>query len=149
MRQISLKIFFFIIVGFTFAIQVNAQLCGTYTTTLNIKDFNNKPVENAVVQLLPIEKDETRGKTFVRSEKDLSKFSITFNEGHEISAKYKLLISADGYETFEKVIKFPHCRAQVFDFQLKADKNLSSNDLSRIIFDIVEIFTNNLKIISG
>jgi hypothetical protein len=122
MKNLPLKFLLLLAIALVFSLPANAQLCGEYTTTLHIKTVENEPVETAVVQLLPVENDETRGKTFARDEKDLSKFSITFFEGHQLAATYKLIISADGFETLEKEIKFPHCKTQNFDIQLVSDK---------------------------
>jgi hypothetical protein len=108
----------------------NAQLCGTYTTTLEIKSEDDKAVENAVVQLIPLKENESRNKSFTRDETDRSKFSITFNEGHIIYEKYKIIVSADGFETAEKEIKFPHCKDQTFEIKLKKIKAENSTILT-------------------
>jgi hypothetical protein len=106
-----------------FVAGANAQLCGTYTTTLEIKSEDNKLIENAVVQLLALEKDEARNKAFSRDEKNRSKFSITFNEGHIIEGKYKIFVSADGFEALEKEIRFPHCKDQTFEIKLSKESS--------------------------
>lgn len=135
MKSFSLKLIFVSALAFAFAIQTNAQLCGKYSTTLQIKTAEGKPIENAVIQLLPIEKDETKGKTFARDEKDYSKFSIWFFEGHQLTANYKLMISADGFKTLEKKIRFPHCERQTFEMQLEAKSQTEPAILSGTVFD--------------
>lgn len=110
-----------ILIFAAFAASANAQLCGTYKTTLIIKGEDDKAIETAVVQLFALEKDETRNKTFSRDEDDRSKFFITFSEGHIVGGKYKIIVSADGFASAEKVIKFPHCERQTFEIKLKAN----------------------------
>jgi hypothetical protein len=135
MNYSKIKIIILLVIGLVGTSQINAQLCGKYGATLNLKSDNGKPVENAFVQLLPIEKDETRGQIFVRDGEDPAKFSITFLEGHQIKTKYKLLISADGFETVEKEISFPHCERQIFNIQLKSDKKTNLAVLSGSVYD--------------
>jgi hypothetical protein len=55
----KIKIGLILIVGFFWTMQINAQLCGKYSTTLNILSENEKKVENVFVQLIPLGKDET------------------------------------------------------------------------------------------
>ena len=131
MKILLLLIFVF----FSFAGVATAQLCGTYTTTLEIKSEDSKAIENAVVQILAVEKDETRNKAFSRDERDRSKFSINFNEGYEVSGKYKIFVSADGFEAVEKEIKFPHCKDQTFEIKLKAGERLKTGILTGTVFD--------------
>lgn len=123
----------FVFIGFV--AEANAQLCGQYTTTLIIKSDDNKSVENAVVQLLALEKNETKNKTFVRDENDKSKFSVTFNEGHLIPGKYKIIVSADGFETAEREIGFPHCKHQTFEIKLKTSKAQNQSVLTGTVYD--------------
>jgi hypothetical protein len=130
-----LLILILVFAGFVFG--ADAQVCGQFTTTLVVKTEDNKAVENSVVQIVPLGKDETKGKTFVRDENDRSKFSVTFNEGHLILGKYKVIVSADGFETAEKEIGFPHCKHQYFEFNLKANKASSGVILTGTITDQV------------
>jgi hypothetical protein len=131
MKILLLSIFVFA----AFAGAANAQLCGTYTTTLEIKSEDDKAIETAVVQLIPLKENETRNKSFTRDESDRSKFSITFNEGHIIYAKFRIIVSADGFETAEKEIKFPHCKDQTFEIKLKAGENVPQGTLTGTIYD--------------
>lgn len=131
MKILLLSFFVF----FSFVGGANAQLCGTYTTTLEIIGEDNKVIENAVVQILALEKDESRNKTFSREESDRSKFSITFNEGHIVRGTYKIFVSADGFEAIEKEIKFPHCKDQTFEIKLKAGERLMVGILTGTVYD--------------
>lgn len=115
--------------------QVNAQLCGKYSTTVNILSENDKKVENIFVQLLPLDKDETKGKTFKQSEEDVTKFIITFQEGHQLTNQYKVIIPAQQFETYEMELKFPHCKNQDFDVKLNPISQKSAI-LSGIVYDI-------------
>ena len=99
--------------GFT-----NAQLCGRYTTTLNVLTIDEKVIENATVQLIPLGEDETLGNVFVRDQTDKTKFKITFNEGHQLKNDYKVVVSADSFQREEKTITFPHCKKQTFEYRL-------------------------------
>jgi len=111
----------FFIIGVVFAVNVNAQLCGDYTTTLRITDRQNREIKNALIQIFPIAEDETNGKVFVPDKKDSSVFTITFQEGYILNNEYKIMVSSDGFLPFEKLLKFPHCTDQEFDVHL--DKN--------------------------
>ncbi len=134
-KHLITKTIFFLFVGIIFIMPTNAQLCGTYGATLNVKNEKDEPVENAFVQLLPIGKDETKGQTFVRDKENLSKLTITFSEGHQITTKYKLLTSAGGFENFEKEIGFPHCKRQIFDIRLKANEKPNTAILNGSVYD--------------
>lgn len=99
---------------------------------MTIKSADGKPVENAVVQLIPLEKDETRGTIFVRDETDLSVFSISFFEGHQLSKKYKVIISADGFKNFETEMIFPHCKTRNFNLKLEKKNSDQKNSFEEI-----------------
>ena len=146
MKNFTLEFIFLLAFAFIFVIQANAQLCGTYTTTLQIKTAEGKPIETAVVQLFPIVEDETKGKTFVRDEKDFSKFSVTFFEGHQIKTTYRLLIFADGFENFVKNIKFPHCKKQTFDIQLTRNSQMKSAIIMGTVLDETGAAIQNAKV---
>jgi hypothetical protein len=121
-KSYILRVNFLIVACFIFTISGNAQLCGDYTTTLNIFSKDENKVGNASIQLIPLGKDETRGKKFVRNKRDSSVFTITFLEGHQLRDEYKLVVSAKGFLPFEKVIKFQHCSEQYFGIYLMKDK---------------------------
>lgn len=141
------RLLFLLFIFTCFAAGASAQVCGQFTTTLMVKTEDNKSVETSVVQLVPLGKDETKNKTFVRDETDRSKFSITFNEGHLILGKYKIIVSADGFETAEKEVGFPHCKHQYFEFNLKAVK---SNEaiLTGTVFDANGAVIPGVKVIA-
>ena len=112
------RLFSLLFMGFVFALQVNAQLCGQYGVTLSVKQKDGKEIKNAIVQLLPIGKDETKGKSFIRDADKHWIHSITFSEGHQLKENYKIIVSADGYENLTKEISFPHCKRQSIDIVL-------------------------------
>lgn len=100
------------------SLSANGQMCGGYSITVFVQDAEGKPIDNADIQFLPITKDETRGKKFVRDEKDFSRFSIQFTEGDSVNDFHKLIISADGYKTAENEIKFGSCRRREIKVKL-------------------------------
>lgn len=100
--------FIFILTGFVLG--AHAQACGKFSVNIIVQDESGKPVDNAIVQFLPITRDETYGKQFVRDKSEPSRFSIEFFEGQGVKEFHKLVISADGYKTAENEIKFPSCR---------------------------------------
>ena len=102
---ICLPILFFALVS-----QANAQACGKYYVKITVQNENGKPVENADVKLLPIKKDETRGKNFVRDNANLSLFSIDYPEGYSFSSFHNLIISAEGFKPAENKITFSSCQ---------------------------------------
>lgn len=104
--KVALSVLF--VVSFTFT--VDAQMCGKYRVSLEITDENNKPVNDAAVEFFPITKDETRGKQFVRDEKDFSKFSVEYLEGQNTEELHKLVVSAKGYKTAETKFRFDSCQ---------------------------------------
>lgn len=87
-----------------------AQVCGQYKTVLNILSVSGEPIEHAFVQLLPIGTDETKGRVFVRDERNLARFSIIFYEGHVLQNSYRLIVSAAGFKDSVGKIDFPYCR---------------------------------------
>ena len=134
---------------FAFAVQGNAQHCGSYMVSLEINRVDGKPVTNAVVQLLPIEKDETNKKGFVRNEKLPNFFWLTFFEKDKLFLKYKLIVFADGFKTFETEIGFPHCKKRHFVLNLEAnifDGKSSFEEMTIIIFTIEDSFNSSDEI---
>lgn len=119
MNYFKVKFILLLFGGLFLTIQADAQVCGKYSTTLNILSENGKKVENVFVQLVPIGKDETKGKTFKQYEKEATEFIITFQEGHHLHNKFKVIISAQQFETYEMELKFLHCKNQDFDVKLK------------------------------
>lgn len=132
MKSFLYKIIFVSAFAFLSAVQINAQLCGKYATFILIETAEGKPVDNAVVRLIPLGKNETLGETFVREGKKRSEFSITFNEGHILSGKYKIIISAEGFKTHEFETGFPHCERRNFILKLEKSNSRTENDLEEI-----------------
>lgn len=114
MKKLLLLLFIF---SYFFA-AADAQRCGNYSVEVIVQDESGKPVDTAVVQFVPITKDETQGKQFVRDESERSKFSIQFAEGSGVWDFHKLIVSADGYKTAEKEIKFRSCEGPVIKVRL-------------------------------
>jgi len=110
MKFCKSAIIIFPILFFALFSQANAQACGEYQINITIQSEDGKPVENSVVQLLPIEKDETRGKTFVRDAAKLFRHSINYPEGYSFTSFHKLIISADGFKTAENLVKLTSCQ---------------------------------------
>jgi hypothetical protein len=92
-----------------FSLSASGQMCGKFKVIVSVQDAEGKPIDNGVIQFLPITKDETLGKQFVRDKTDLSTFSVQFTEGESVTAFHKLIVSADGYQTTENEIKFYSC----------------------------------------
>ena len=88
------------------ASNANGQACGRFRIEIVVQTETGKPLETAVVQFLPITKDETRGRQFVRDETERSRFSIEFIEGQSVREFHRLIVSADGYKRAENEIKF-------------------------------------------
>lgn len=126
MKNFALKFSFFALSIFIFcAVKVSAQMCGKFKETIIVQDEKGKPIDTAVVQFLPITKDETRGKQFTRSETDRSAFEIEYQEGHSVKEFHKLIVSADGYKTAENEMKFYSCQ------RLRVIVKLPKNDSSK------------------
>lgn len=123
------------------AANVDAQMCGKYRVGLVVLDERGKPINNAVVQFLPITNDETRGKSFERDEKDSSKFSVEYLEGHSLEEFHKLIVSADGYKTAEIEFRFYSCSGLRMQVNLPHAKSaappvwLPKNEVSFYISD--------------
>ncbi|HVE58521.1 MAG TPA: carboxypeptidase-like regulatory domain-containing protein, partial [Pyrinomonadaceae bacterium] len=105
---------------------VNAQACGKYRINIKVQNESGEPIDNALVQLLPITKDETRGSKFERNNTDLSNFTLTFLEGQGLSEFHRLKISADGYKTAENELKIVSCDNKTIIVKLA--KTSSSNE---------------------
>lgn len=149
MKSLSFVIFCILFLGFNFA--VNAQLCGEYETVLIITDEENKPIEDVVVKIIPLQKDGTGGNKFIRDKENPSRFSITFNEGYKVSGDYRINIFAKGFLTTEMQIRFPHCERQKFEFKLiKTLSQISSQNMQLIgtIFDTEGSAIKNAKIVA-
>jgi hypothetical protein len=131
--SLALLILFFALLN----LNADAQACGSYEVSVSVQDESRKPVENAVVQLLPLTKDETKGKQFVREENELSKFSIRFIEGHSLREFHKLIVSADGYKTAETELKVFSCRNQSVTVRLP-----KKNSAAAPVWD----FTNSIQV---
>lgn len=103
---VSFPILFFALVS-----QARAQACGTYHININLQNENGEPIEtNAIVRLSPLEKDETRGKNFVRDNANLALFSINYPEGYSFASFHKLTISADRFKPTENKVRFTSCQ---------------------------------------
>jgi hypothetical protein len=120
MKSLITKIVFVCTVGFIFSTVAKSQLCGDYTTTLKVLSKNGKKISHVSIQLIPLGKDETRRKTFVRDKRNPSEYKITFLEGHILKNDYKLIVLAKGFSPFTKIIGFRHCSEQYFVIYLDA-----------------------------
>ena len=84
----------------------NAQPCMRFSIVVNVQNEAYEPIANAIVQLMPITRDETAGKIFVRNEEN---FTLELLEGQQLSEFHRLIISADGYKTAENKLKIVSC----------------------------------------
>lgn len=149
MKSLLLVIFCILFLGFNFA--VNAQLCGKYGAVLIITDEQNKPIEDVVVKILPLQKDGTGGSKFVRDKENPSHFSITFNEGYKVRGDYRINIVAKGFLTTEVQIRFPHCKRQKIEFKLiKTSVQMSSQTmlLTGVVFETQGALMIEAKVIA-
>jgi len=122
-----------IFISVVFAVGAKAQLCGTYTTSVTVADEAGKPVDNAEVKIVPLQKkNDARGKSFLREREYPSRHLISFNEGEPVKGNYKILVSANGFLPAEKVISFPHCQSQSFQFRLKTSGLIFQPPLTRV-----------------
>jgi hypothetical protein len=127
-------------------------MCGKFKETVIVQDQKGKPIETAVVQFLPITKDETLGKQFTRSETDRSVFEIEYLEGHRVRKFHKLIVSADVYKTAENEMKFYSCeRRQIIVKLPKTDSAASpvwelENDVQIIAKDENDKDVNGIKV---
>lgn len=127
MKNFALKIVVFAFSIFVFCtVKATAQACGVFSQTVFVQDEKGRPLEMAVVQFLPITKDETYGKQFTRSESNRSSFELKFQEGQSVKEFHKLIVSADGYKTAENEIKFFSCSGNQIKVKLpKTDSSAS------------------------
>jgi hypothetical protein len=93
----------------------NAQLCGSFGVTLNIHDNDLKPVTGYTIRILPWDKDELKGDKFQPAADKPGTAEIKLLEGHVVTGKYKLTISAPGFIDTEKSMTFPHCTRLSYD----------------------------------
>ena len=113
-----LQIFTLIFLIGSFSYFANAQACGKFRIEIKVMDESGKPLENASVQVLPINKDGTRGNKFERDKNYLSDFTLTMLEGESLDDFHRLIISADGYKTTENELKVVSCRSQYIKVKL-------------------------------
>ncbi len=111
---------------FALFVKADAQACGRYAIDVTVENAQGQPLKNAVLKLLPIEKDETDGKKFVRDKSKPATFSITFQEGHSFRAFHRLIISAPGFKPSEKKVRFTSCENRNVLVKLAASKSASA-----------------------
>lgn len=109
MKPYAAAVIFSAVLFFALFVKANAQACGRYAVNITVENEQGKPVKNADVKLLPIEKDETEGKNFVRDKSDPAMFSITLQEGHSFRSFHKLIITAPGFKPSENKVRFLSC----------------------------------------
>lgn len=146
MKYRLLKFILLLAISFGVKIQINAQTCGQYITTLNIITDEGKPLENAAVRLMPFEKDEIRNRLFIRDEVDSSKFHITFKDQELIRGIYRIVISANDFIAYKGNIRFPYCQQQNFTIYLRADWRENTSILTGVIYDPKGLVIENAKI---
>lgn len=132
-----------LICGFNYF--VNAQACGKFRVIVDVQNEAGEPIENAVVQLTPITKDETGGKVFERNERKLSNFTFELSEGQRLSEFHRLIISADGYRTAENELKIVSCDNKTI--KVKLVKNGAAGEAVWKFFNriVVQVADENNK----
>ncbi len=126
-----LKILFFIFI--CFIVQTNAQLCGTYGTTLKIKDETGKPVLNPQFVINSLQKKNFFGGNGFEKQPGSTDFKITFSEGFEVSGEYNVKVSAKGFKSAEKELTFPHCRRMKYEVSLASAKSASKSVFRQLV----------------
>lgn len=128
-------------------VEAGAQLCGTYGAALTITDEADKPIENVSIKIVPQQEDDyTINRKFVREEKNSAVYRISFSEGYFVKGRYKIIISAAGYETADALLEFPHCKRQKFEFRLKTGQNRDRSILTGTIYDARGSVVPNAKV---
>lgn len=138
-----LQISFIIFICFVF--QTNAQLCGTYGTTLKINDKNGKPISNPRFVITPLQKlNRIGGQTFEKQPAP-AEFKITFSEGFEVSGKYKVKVSAKGFGAAEKELIFPACALMKYEVILTPLKSESKSIFRQLVEIRGELWTEKIR----
>jgi hypothetical protein len=113
-----MKYFLALFILMFFALPVSAQLCGSYGVTISVYDNDLKPVEAYVTEVIPLAKDELRSAKFEPVADTPGASELKLFEGHMVAEKYKLIVSAPGFQSFEKTLTFPHCTRLSYDILL-------------------------------
>jgi hypothetical protein len=121
-------IFLFLILAFL-PISASAQLCGKFGVRLNVHDAQLKPIDGVNITLSHPEKREAdKGKQYLRPEHkfvaqagSLATFTLTLSEGLQVSDPYPVGVSAPGYITLFKNLRFPHCLWITYDITLRKE----------------------------
>jgi hypothetical protein len=119
-------VIFLAVLFFALFVKADGQACGTYAVNIMVEDEQGKPVKNASVKILPIDRDETDGEKFVRDKTKPATFSISFPEGHSFETFHKLIISAPGFKRSENKVRFLSCEKRDVIVKLAALKSTSS-----------------------
>lgn len=110
MRIIHLLVAFILVIGVF--VSARAQLCGAYEVKLVIHDEDLNQVKDRSIDIVPLVKDELKGKTFTPEPGGMS---LNLQEGHVIREKYKVIIGAPGFDDTERIVQFPHCKRISYD----------------------------------
>lgn len=94
---------------FALALSANAQACGAYYINVSVQDPDGGGINNARVDLMAIEKDESAGKNFVRDAEEPSRFTLQLSEGQDSQYFHKIVVNAPGYNRSETKVKFHSC----------------------------------------
>lgn len=108
------------LIFFALAVDTSAQLCGTYSTTLFVKNEAGQPVENVRFEINPVGSENyALGKSFVREKSDAFAYAVSFAEGSGVKGKYNVIVSAPGFSDAKREIGFPHCARPKYEVVLK------------------------------
>ena len=95
-----------------------AQRCGKWKIEVEVQTTAGEPLESAVVELLQITVDETKGERFVILPGSPSTFRIEFSEGHSIENFHRLLVTADGHKPAELEMRASSCESRELSVSL-------------------------------
>jgi hypothetical protein len=136
---------FLLILSFGFSLSVNAQKDCAYGLKVYVKDEAGKTVENAKLAV-----------SGLRSAKKLQRpFDIYFangvffvgaSEGSAIlPGDYLLRVSAEGFETYERQLKFSACEIQSYELKLPAKGSTAKAAFERLFTIHGKVFDEDKK----
>jgi hypothetical protein len=126
----------------------NAQACGKFSVVVDVQNESGKPIGIAVVQLKPINIDETNSRVFERDRLKPSKFMMAFLEGQELREFHRLIVSADGYKSSENELKIVSCDNKYITVKLVEINSRSEaiwNFYNRIVVQVADENNQNIE----
>ena len=147
MKILKILILIVLVCGSSFSARAQVD-CLTYGLKFFVQDESGKIIENAKPQLVGLD-EKSKLPNYVKLIRLDDAYFFASSAGASVNSNFQVIISADGFGTYQQKVNFLSCKIENYNVKLKriTDKQ-NSSILSGIVYDAVKAIVPATKLIA-